>query len=214
MKQAALALAVVTTSFPAYPPGMTLANRIIPISWLCFVAYWFISARFTKRTAARAPWWGGTLGRAAILILVFLIIRQPPVWHQLSDLIGRHEGVLGSPTTQAAGMVLCFLGMGFAVWARIHLGRNWGGPMSLREGHELVTSGPYAMVRHPIYTGLIVALFGTALAQNLLLLAPFGILWAYYLVSAVNEEKLMLGQFPDQYPQYKKRTKMLIPFVF
>lgn len=193
---------------------MTLANQIIPVSWLCLIAYWFISAIFTKRTVARGPRWGGALGRAAIVIVVVLIVRQPSVWRHLRHVIGRHEGALGSPVIQAGGIVLCLLGMAFAVWARIHLGRNWGQPMSLREGHELVTSGPYALVRHPIYTGVSAALLGTALAQNVLWFAPFAILWAYYLVSAFYEEKLMLRQFPDQYPEYKKRTKMLIPFVF
>ena len=191
-----------------------MANQIIPISWLCFVAYWFISAIFAKRTASRGPWWGGALGRVAILIVAILIIRQPSIWRHLSHLLVAHERILSHSITQVAGIVLCLLGMAFAVWARIYLGRNWGQPMSLRQEHELVTSGPYALVRHPIYTGLILALFGTALAQNLLLVVPFAGLWAYYLAGAVNEEKLMLRQFPDQYPEYKKRTKMLIPFVF
>jgi protein-S-isoprenylcysteine O-methyltransferase Ste14 len=108
---------------------------------------------------------------------------------------------------------LVLLGFGFALWARMHLGRNWGIPMSLRQGHELVTSGPYAYVRHPIYSGLMLAMIGSVLAVGLVWLALLVISFVYFLVSARTEEKMMVAQFPDAYPAYRQRTRMLIPFV-
>lgn len=90
-------------------------------------------------------------------------------------------------------------------------GRNWGLPMSRKEQPELVTSGPYALIRHPIYTGLILAMLGSASAVNVLLallLVPVG---AYFIYSARREEAVMLQQFPEQYAAYMARTGMLAP---
>jgi protein-S-isoprenylcysteine O-methyltransferase Ste14 len=120
-----------------------------------------------------------------------------------------HPGV----ALQWLGVGLVLLGFGFALWARMHLGRNWGIPMSLRQGHELVTSGPYAYVRHPIYSGLMLAMIGSVLAVGLVWLALLVISFVYFLVSARTEEKMMVAQFPDAYPAYRQRTRMLIPFV-
>jgi protein-S-isoprenylcysteine O-methyltransferase Ste14 len=86
--------------------------------------------------------------------------------------------------------------------------------MSLREGHELVTSGPYAYVRHPIYSGLMLAMIGSAFTAGLLWLLGPVLYFIYFIFAARSEEKTMLTQFPDAYPAYRRRTKMLIPFVF
>lgn len=128
--------------------------------------------------------------------------------------IGRSLPIHVGITGQWVGVWLCVAGIGFAVWARVYLGRNWGMPMSLRQGHELVTSGPYAYVRHPIYTGLMLAMIGSAVTEGLLWLLLFAFYFAYFLVGARTEEKMMVAQFPDAYPAYRRRTKMLIPFVF
>jgi protein-S-isoprenylcysteine O-methyltransferase Ste14 len=192
---------------------MALVNRTIAVCWISFVAYWLVSARYTKRTAKATPWWGGTLGRTAIILLVFLVLRSPFFWHPFTRIVGRYAAIVSTPVTRCVGAGICVLGLAFAVWARVHLGRNWGQPMTLREGHELVTTGPYAYVRHPIYTGIIFALVGTALAENIMLLAPFAALCAFFVLSAATEEKHMLREFPHEYPEYKGRTKMLIPFV-
>lgn len=86
-------------------------------------------------------------------------------------------------------------------------------PMSRKESPELVTTGPYALVRHPIYTGIVLAMLGSALAQSLFWLAPLALGGAYFTYSARSEERLMTEQFQDQYPPYKKRTKMFVPFI-
>jgi protein-S-isoprenylcysteine O-methyltransferase Ste14 len=95
----------------------------------------------------------------------------------------------------------------------VYLGRNWGMPMSRRADPELVTTGPYRRVRHPIYSGLILAMAGTAIAVSLYWLNAVAISGAYFLFSAVIEERTMAKLFPAAYPPYKRATKMLIPYL-
>jgi protein-S-isoprenylcysteine O-methyltransferase Ste14 len=104
-------------------------------------------------------------------------------------------------------------GLGFAGWARIHIGRNWGMPMTRKEEPEPVTSGPYRLVRHPIYTGILAAVVGTALAINLIALGVAALLAVYFLYSATVEERNLAAVFPSAHPVYRARTKMLTPFV-
>jgi protein-S-isoprenylcysteine O-methyltransferase Ste14 len=113
----------------------------------------------------------------------------------------------------AIGAVLFACGIALAVWARLHLGRNWGMPTSQRAEPELVISGPYRFVRHPIYTGLLTAMLGTALVDNLLGLIVVAVLVAYFYYCGIAEERNLTATFPAAYPEYKSRTKMLIPFL-
>jgi protein-S-isoprenylcysteine O-methyltransferase Ste14 len=114
-----------------------------------------------------------------------------------------------------AGVVLCIAGLAFSIWARVTLGRNWSGAVTLKEGHELIERGPYRLVRHPIYTGLITMFVVTVIVLGhvggivgaLLVLVSF---W----IKLGDEEKLMLQQFPDQYAAYQQRVKRIIPCVF
>ncbi len=115
---------------------------------------------------------------------------------------------------QALGAVLCVAGIAFAIWARWHLGRNWSATPSIKEGHELVASGPYRFVRHPIYTGIILALLGSALTNSVIWVAFFIIFTINFIARIPIEERYMLQLFPGEYPEYKKRTKALIPFVW
>lgn len=110
-------------------------------------------------------------------------------------------------------MILLVAGLGLAVWARIYLGRNWGMPMTRKAEPELVTRGPYRLVRHPIYSGLLLAILGTALVINVFWLIALPVLGAYFIFSATVEERLMTTAFPAAYPSYKAQTKMLVPFV-
>ena len=115
---------------------------------------------------------------------------------------------------QAIGLVIFLLGLALAIWARVYLGRNWGMPMTEKADPELVTTGPYSTIRHPIYSGLILAMVGTAVAISLYWLIAVVLLGAYFIYSAVMEERYMAGLFPDTYPRYKQATKMLIPYIF
>jgi protein-S-isoprenylcysteine O-methyltransferase Ste14 len=106
------------------------------------------------------------------------------------------------------------LGLALAVWARVYLGGNWGMPMSQRADPELVTTGPYGRIRHPIYSGIILGMAGTAIAVSPYWLIAVAITGAYFLFSAVVEERTMARLFPAAYPPYRRATKMLIPYIF
>ena len=182
-------------------------RSIIGIGWVVFMAYWWISAIGVKRNIRRRSWRWEAAVRILLIAAIIALARQPGTraFFRASAPINPVEGT--------AGLILCIAGFALAVWARRHLGRNWGMPMSLKEGHELVTTGPYRYVRHPIYTGLLLAILGSALATTAAWLAILVWVGVYCAYSARTEERLMLQQFPEQYGQYKKRTKAVIPFV-
>jgi len=182
--------------------------------WAAFILCWLVLAQFNKK-ASRRPWRAALGLRLVVLagVLVVIVLRR----HGMAGLftaIGHAQTLHVGTAGQWLGVGLCLAGFAFAFWARVHIGRNWGMPMSLRQGHELVTSGPYAYVRHPIYSGLMLAMIGSALAVGVLWLLLFVLYFTYFIVSARSEEKTMLAQFPKSYPAYRRRTKMLIPFVF
>jgi protein-S-isoprenylcysteine O-methyltransferase len=119
-----------------------------------------------------------------------------------------------NPVVSSIGVFLCAAGMAFLVWARQHLGRNWSQTVSIKEGQELVTSGPYRYVRHPMYTGGLIACLGSAIVCGGAFVFLLVILGSLFLWRVSAEDKLMAQQFPTEYPDYKKRTKALIPFVW
>lgn len=184
-------------------------NSVVGAGWLLFFAYWWISAIGVKRNVRRRSWRAEVGIRVVAVAVILLVVRTPSLRAFL-----RPRPVPEDLPLQAAGLAICFAGFALAVWARRHLGRNWGMPMTLKEGHDLVTSGPYRYVRHPIYTGMLLALLGSAMVSGRLWLLVFLFTGIYCVYSARTEERLMLGQFPEQYEQYRKRSKALIPFVF
>ena len=105
-------------------------------------------------------------------------------------------------------------GIAFAVWARHYLGRNWSGTVTVKQDHELIRSGPYRLVRHPIYTGLLLAILGTAVAfgewRGLL---AFALLTGSLLLKLRVEERFMGESFPNEYARYRAEVPALIPFV-
>jgi protein-S-isoprenylcysteine O-methyltransferase Ste14 len=119
-----------------------------------------------------------------------------------------------TPGRARLGIVLFVLGLGFAIWTRLHIGRNWGTPMTRKDDPELVCSGPYRLVRHPIYSGILLAGAGTAVALSWRWLIPVLLAGVYFVYSATVEERYLTEQFPESYPAYKRSTKMLAPFVF
>ena len=175
-----------------------------------FVAYWWVSAIGVKKNVRpkSLQWEVGLRILAAALIVA--LARYPGIraWFQAQP-----AAVINS-TEAAAGLILCLGGFALAVWARFNLGRNWGMPMTFKEGHDLVTAGPYRYVRHPIYTGMLLAILGSALVAGRIWLVVFAGMTIYSVYSARTEERLMLEHFPEQYTDYKRRTKAFIPFVF
>jgi protein-S-isoprenylcysteine O-methyltransferase Ste14 len=120
-----------------------------------------------------------------------------------------------APALGYIGLALTAAGCGFAIWARLTLGSNWSGRATVKAGHELIVSGPYALARHPIYTGLLVAAAGTALARGeWRCILGIALIIIAFLIKMSHEEKLMLQTFPDAYPRYRQRVKALIPGLF
>jgi protein-S-isoprenylcysteine O-methyltransferase Ste14 len=190
---------------------VSLYRSIIAGLWLVFVAYWAVAAMGAKRNAGSRVWRGGIGLRLILILTIAVVVRFPALREFLAETqrAARHSDIFGW-----TGVVLCALGFGLAISARWYLGRNWGMPMSRKEQPELVTSGPYAFIRHPIYTGLILAMLGSAIGVNIywaVMLLPVG---AYFIFSARREEANMLQLFPEQYAAYMARTGMLAPRLF
>ena len=177
---------------------MPLRNYIF-IAWGAFWAYWLIAA-FGAKQGARGT---GFRFPGLLVVVAFILLRVFKV----------HTLAVHGLALHVVGVILFASGLAFAVWARIYLGRNWGMPMTKKDEPELVTSGPYRFVRHPIYSGMLLAILGTALATNVYWFIALGIVGIYFLYSGRVEERLMTTAFPAVYPSYGARTKMLIPFL-
>ena len=191
---------------------MTIYNWLITALWLVFIAYWAIAAGGVKRDIGGAWVWRREIGlRLGVLVLVLLALRISVFSHASRN--ARSFAVNASMPMGLIGVVLCALGIGLAIRARVSLGRNWGMPMSRKENPELVTTGPYAFVRHPIYAGLLLAMLGSTIGESAVWVLPLILCGAYFIYSARREEKLMIEQFPELYPAYMRRTKMLLPFI-
>lgn len=119
-----------------------------------------------------------------------------------------------SAAGDAAALVMAYAGIGFAVWARLCIGRNWSAIVEVKEGHTLVRRGPYRVVRHPLYAGLLLAMVGTAIGCGELG-AFLGVVigFAGWLAKARLEESFLLAQFPEAYREYRRNVRTLIPFV-
>ncbi|HUC87007.1 MAG TPA: isoprenylcysteine carboxylmethyltransferase family protein [Candidatus Saccharimonadales bacterium] len=188
---------------------MSPISKVIIACWVVFWLYWLISAFGSKKnTVSNIRQFAGIrLGIfvLAIILFRFLNVQNYPFQNSVAT---SNELVL------AGGFIIFLLGIFLAIWARLYLGKNWGMPMTQKQDPELVTSGPYQYIRHPIYSGILLAALGSALASSIFWLTIFAIMGIYFIYSAVAEERLMTKQFPKVYPMYKSKTKMLIPFVF
>ena len=183
---------------------------IISVCWVVFWVYWSFGAprrRPLKRKVARTF----TVLNTGLLYLSFLLV-----------LLGRSvPGLLGllfvSPTIpiEVTGTVFAILGVAFAIWSRQSLHSNWSGEVAITEGQQFIRSGPYAIVRHPIYAGMLLALLGTTLVASTvssllgLVLAIIS-LWQ----KAHIEEQFLIVEFGEQYIKYQREVKFLIPFIY
>lgn len=181
---------------------------------LCFViqiTFWIVTAFSTKRTSENTGGW--TMRILAIIIVGSIIFLRT----QISTFIPFFDFRFW-PHSLTAGIIadiVTLAGMLTMISARIALGKNWSANVIFKENHELITHGPYAYARHPIYSGLILMVLGTAIYSGsfavflLFILFFFG---AYY--KARKEERLLVKHFPEAYPAYIKNVRALIPFVF
>lgn len=177
--------------------------------WIAFLLYWQIKAGNTKTTQRLEPVASRILRSLVFLIAIVLLSTSliPLPWlylHLWPNTLGLFW----------LGVAVTVVGLLFAVWAREHLGRNWSRSVTLKQDHELITSGPYAVVRHPIYTGILTGCLGTVIAEG-----QARSLIAFLLVSSVIyaklrlEEKWMRSHFGDTYEAYGRRVAALVPFV-
>jgi protein-S-isoprenylcysteine O-methyltransferase Ste14 len=179
---------------------MHALNTAVAVVWLLFWIYWLVSAVSAKQGASS----GRRIPLGGVTVLSIILLERVFRGGSLA---------VHSPVLAVIGTVVFAVGIALAVWARVRLGRNWGMPMTQKTEPELVTSGPYRFVRHPIYSGLLLGLLGTALVTNLGGLVIVAVLGGYFYCCASVEEKNLTATFPTVYPQYRTATKMLIPFV-
>ena len=180
-------------------------------AWLAWLAIWIAMARRVKKTALRES----LVRRATHLLplalagaLMFVCPPGPGSW-TCSNIVSR--GVWMAP---AGALAVCG-GLGFAVWARVALAGNWSGIVTLKEDHQLVRAGPYGVVRHPIYTGLLTALLGTALAVDQWRgVLSFCIITASFLAKIQTEETFMSHAFGKSHESYCRQTARLIPWIW
>lgn len=191
--------------------AMTTCGWVIFALWLTLVGYWGLSAYAVRQSIGRWLWWREIAVRLGFFALVVVALQGAVVAHALPN---PPQYVLGpSGLTGVIGVVLCVLGIGIAILARASLGQNWAMPMAHEPNPEVITNGPYAYVRHPIYGGMLLAMLGSAIGQSVLWLLPLIVYAPRFIRSARREERLLLEQFPQHYAAYMKRTKMLLPFV-
>ena len=183
-----------------------LVYRIIELLWAILVFYWILRSFGNKRTKIRQ---NRRLGLIYLILAVTVLVISPHSSRRIFLLPINID-------TQLLGIVLCAAGLALAIWARIILGRNWSGFVVIKEDHELIQRGPYNVVRHPLYTGLILAILGTVIAvaptlHGLLLVAAW--LIAFYLKSR-GEERILSQEFGEQYAAYRRRvTAAIIPLM-
>jgi protein-S-isoprenylcysteine O-methyltransferase Ste14 len=178
--------------------------HVIRALWLIWLLFWLVSAIGTKRTMRRESNW---------TVMLLLVVGLYAVFARVGGPL-RHHLVPSAAWIAPTSVILCAIGLGFSIWARVVLGRNWSSTPAIKEGHELIQTGPYRLVRHPIYTGLLLASFATCLYSHRVMDA---IIFAAVLLALIpkmrTEESLMLEQFPEAYAEYKEHTKALIPFI-
>ncbi|MDE2397532.1 MAG: isoprenylcysteine carboxylmethyltransferase family protein [Burkholderiales bacterium] len=187
----------------------TFYEQLIPALWLAWIAYWIAAARGAKRTLRREGR-GSRLAHILPLLLAGWMLWVPRI--PLPALMQRFLPEAMWPFW--LGVLLTAAGLLFAVWARVHIGRNWSGTVTVKQDHELVTSGPYRFVRHPIYSGLLLAFAGGAIARGewrgpIAVLIAFVALWR----KLGLEERWMREQFGPAYEAYSERVAALLPFL-
>jgi len=187
---------------------ITIANHVIIVCWITFVVYWLVSAARTKRIAERQSVSSALAHRLPVGLGWWMLAfpRWPPPMN--ATIVPHVDWV------RLGGAAVCIYGLYFTIWARRTLAGNWSSDVTFKQDHELIRSGPYRIVRHPIYTGLLIMSLGTAIG--------FGQLhcWLSIPITAIGfwiklsqEEQLLLRHFPNEYPAYQKQVKALVPFI-
>ena len=179
--------------------------------WLVFTILW-VAAAFTSKRTVRVQSGGSRLLQAGLVLIGVTLIFNLGNWLVSGWLAARV--VPESTPVVFGGAILTVAGMLFSVWARLTLGRNWSGTVTIKQDHELIQRGPYRIVRHPIYTGMLLAMLGTAFifgtARCFVGVPIVGL--AFWLKVQI-EEQFMVQQFGAQYANYRQQVRALSPFV-
>ena len=188
---------------------MLILVLIVAAIQIGFWTYWLISAIRNRSTYKCKQ-----SSRAMLPFLITLVLIWGLITSQVSPGLAQLRVIPDGIAPGLLGIIITILGLGFAVWARIHLGRNWGSRPGIKVDHKLIRTGPYRFVRNPIYTGILFGYAGTAIV--------IGELWAFVLILFVlvvflgkihAEEKFLLEEFGEDYLQYRKEVKALIPYL-
>ena len=186
-----------------------LIGNLIPAMWIVWALYWLICAHNAKRTVRRESL-ASRFSHVAPLVVGALLVALP----QVPSAVFATRILPRTPATYWVGVALVFLGLAFAVWARHHIGRNWSGTVTVKENHVLIRTGPYAWVRHPIYTGLLAAILGSAVARGELRGVWAVALCTLAFVSKLRiEERWMRQEFGAEYARYSAEVPALIPLL-
>jgi protein-S-isoprenylcysteine O-methyltransferase Ste14 len=186
---------------------MIHAMHICSYLWLIFYALWIVAAFRTKRSVERVDWVRSLSYNIPVLLGCYLMFGLdfdvPWLQHRII------------PRTQAMGIaaiIITLAGMAFAFWARVYLGRNWSSVPTIKEQHQLIRGGPYRLVRHPIYTGILLAMVGTFLANGKIRGAlAVVVLYIGWIIKSRMEEEFMVRTFGAEYEEYRRTTGALIP---
>lgn len=175
--------------------------------WLTFFALWMLAALRTKRSTERVDWVRRLYyGIPVVLAYYFMFTSRLEVPWLQKRILPR------TPELAIAAVIITLAGMGFAVWARVHLGQNWSSVPTVKEHHQLIRSGPYRLVRHPIYSGILLAMMGTFLANGKVRGAvAVALIWLGWVLKSRMEEEFMVRTFGAEYEEYRRTTGALIP---
>ena len=184
-------------------------KSFFPVVWIAFFVYWQIKAANTKTTQRLEPAASRILRAFIFLIAIVLLVttRIPLPWLYLELWpVGLWPFWLGAAVNIA--------GLLFAVWARGYLGSNWSRSVTIKQDHELITTGPYAVVRHPIYTGILTGFIGMAIAISQVRgFIVFMLFFLAFWMKLRMEEKWMRSQFGEAYATYVRQTAALVPYL-
>lgn len=184
---------------------MAIFSWLISACWAVLIGHWLISG--FAAVGSRWVWWREITLRLGFFAAVILMV-QIEAAAQMLPVAGSYF-LNTSWVSGLAGWLLSILGVGLAIGARVSLGAHWAAPVP----SQLIVTGPYASVRHPLYGGLLFAMVGSAIGQSVLWLLPLIVYEPGFLLSARHEEHLLLERFPDRYRQYMRDTKMFVPFL-
>jgi protein-S-isoprenylcysteine O-methyltransferase Ste14 len=182
------------------------ADKVCSILWMIFAVVWVAGWLWSKRAKVRAPLSARLLYSFPVALGSYLMVNDNlPRWV-------RWRLIPDSPSVQVLAVLLTAVGIGLAIWARFYLGGNWSGAVSIKIAHQLVRTGPYAWVRHPIYSGILLAVFGTSLLKGKVSGAlATALFWLGFWIKSRMEERFMVTTFGEEYVEYRRETGALIP---